>query len=53
MKKINEVIRVVMRNLASIEVDRQPRNTVKTRLPVEARHLAHKQVAKALAKWSG
>ena len=49
MNKVNEVIRVVLRNLASIEVDRLPSNAVKTRLLVEARNLAHKQVAEAMA----
>ena len=48
MNRVNDVIRTVLRNLASKDVDRLPSNALKSRLLVEAKFLAQKQVAETM-----
>ena len=52
MNKVNDVIKLVLKNLAGKEVERLPSNAVKSRLLIEARHLAHVQVAEAMTSGS-
>lgn len=49
MNKVNDVIKLVLKRLAGKEVERLPSNAVKSRLLVEARHLAYVQVVKAMS----
>ena len=48
MNKVNDVIKLVLKNLAGKEVERLPSNAVKSRLLIEARRLAHVQVIEAM-----
>lgn len=48
MNKVNDVIRTVIQKLTKKSVGRLPSNAVKSRLLLEARHLAHVQVAEAM-----
>ena len=50
MNKVNEVIKTVMHKLSNKSIGRLPSNAVKSRLLVEARHLAHLQVAEEMLK---
>lgn len=46
--KVNEVIHTVIQKLTKKSVGRLPSNAVKSRLLLEARHLAHVQVAEVM-----
>ena len=48
MNKVNEVIHTVIQKLTKKSVGRLPSNAVKSRLLLEARHLAHVQVAEVM-----
>jgi len=48
MNKVNDVIHTVIQKLTKKSVGRLPSNAVKSRLLLEARHLAHVQVAEAM-----
>ena len=48
MNKVYDVIKLVLKNLAGKEIERFPSNAVKSRLVIDARHLAHVQVIDAM-----